>query len=735
MPLKISALISLPFLFCAIVSAASAAGNEALFSIDLTGSDALRSGAYAQAIDEIRKNPGASGTASNLLKLAIAYLHSGDTIKALPFFTSVLTNDTALGPLAWKTMGDVMSKKRPDSALACYNRILQTALPARYRNALFEKICAIIGNDTATIASAAWGPDYLLWWNTHNQPPEPLCAVVDSLIGRREWPAIDSLVTHTLTALPDAAQCTIVKSLDLSGASDSALSAAALFLLGRIAMDCGQFGIAGRRLAASQKRPDFAATVDEQALLRFRGKLAFNEKKFDEAVAALTACIRKFGYASDLGLLVARSYKSLDKNNEAAVWYDRFIARNPRYGARAEILWRRAWIEEALGRPETASAFYGKIYKSYPRSSRAEEAFVRRALCFYRAEKYDSVVRMLTLFETKNPASPLLPAARYWKAKSLLGLNSVDTAKTRLAELARQDPSDYYAFRARDLLTLLGDSINSHLALDTASDNEQALRWLDSAAPAAPSDKTLLPDDSLNVRRGLFCASIGGIVDAEIFLEAAELSCPENLSLEFRIATFYRSIGALPQAARSGRRLSWRIPAAQRDSVPFPVLMVMYPFYYSGIVNSEAPRRGIDPSLVLGIIRQESIFNPSIVSSAGAIGLMQIMPSTGAFLARDLGEPFSADTLYRPSANIRYGTLYLRKLLDQFNENEVLALASYNGGPPNAREWYVRNRDKDFDLFVEDIDFSETRNYVKKVLANCWFYRRLSRIGHFCPSR
>jgi soluble lytic murein transglycosylase-like protein len=223
-------------------------------------------------------------------------------------------------------------------------------------------------------------------------------------------------------------------------------------------------------------------------------------------------------------------------------------------------------------------------------------------------------------------------------------------------------------------------------------------------------------------------AATGNTADAEIFLEPVDLAYPGNLSLTFRRAAFYRSIGALPQASRTGRRLSWRIPAEYRKDIPLPVYALMYPLHYRDIITSEAVQRNIDPCFVFAVIRQESVFNPDAVSSAGAIGLMQMMPLTGAALARELGKPFSVDTLYRPSANIRYGTVYLRKLLDQFNENDVLALASYNGGPPNAREWYIRNRDKDLDLFIEDIDFSETRNYVKRVLANYWFYRRLIRI-------
>lgn len=734
---KNNTVVLFAWLFCSIVPAAGAENDDALFSIDSCGNGALQAGAYREALEKLRKSSAAADTAARLYKLAVVSLYSGDTARALSFFKAAPKNDTALKPLVWEAVGDLIVKRQPDSAFACYVKTLEAVVPPRYRSRIFNKISAIVGNDTSKLVSAAFWQDYAQWWNARRTfPDEPLCGLVDSLITLGEWLRIDSLVTHTLTALSDSVQCIIVKALDralLSGTrlSDSVLSAASLFLLGRIAMDCGQFGIAERMLAASRGKSGFAAAVNDKVLLRFRGKLSFFKRKYEEAVTALTRCIRQFGYESDIGLLVARAYKNLDSIGKSAEWYDLFITHNPRYPAMAEILWRRAWIEEERGSAQGALKFYQRIFKYYPRSSRADESFVRHALCYYRMEKYRTALKAFTVFEAQNAESPFCAAACYWKAKCFMALDKLDSAKARFAELAQREPYDYYAHRARDFLALFGDSANARFSIDTVCNSDRALRWLDSAA--AMSQKPLLSADSFNIRRGLLLAATGKAAEAEVFLEPVDLAYPGNLSLTFRLAAFYRSCGALPQASRTGRRLSWRIPAEYRKGIPLPIYELMYPLYYRDIITSESFQRNIDPCLVFAVIRQESVFNPDAVSSAGAIGLMQMMPSTGAALARELGKPFSIDTLYRPPANIRYGIFYLRKLLDQFNENEVLALASYNGGPPNAREWYVRNRDKDLDLFIEDIGFSETRNYVKRVLANYWFYRRLVRIVRIGP--
>jgi soluble lytic murein transglycosylase len=142
-------------------------------------------------------------------------------------------------------------------------------------------------------------------------------------------------------------------------------------------------------------------------------------------------------------------------------------------------------------------------------------------------------------------------------------------------------------------------------------------------------------------------------------------------------------------------------------------------------VKTEALKWNLDPSFTYAVIRQESVFDPEVVSPAGAIGLMQIMPATGKTIARELGEPFSIESLYSPEVNIRYGTYYLYKLSKEFDNSREFTLAGYNGGPPKAKEWQERGRDKDPDLMIEGIVFSETRNYVKKVMANFWMYSQI----------
>jgi soluble lytic murein transglycosylase len=126
------------------------------------------------------------------------------------------------------------------------------------------------------------------------------------------------------------------------------------------------------------------------------------------------------------------------------------------------------------------------------------------------------------------------------------------------------------------------------------------------------------------------------------------------------------------------------------------------------------------------VIRQESLFEGFVSSSAGAHGLMQIIPTTGAQIASELGEPlnYTEKDLYRPSVSVQFGTHYLANNLRLFNGDLYAALAAYNGGPGNSLEWKNLAGD-DPDLFLESVRFEETRNYLRNIYEIHIVYRRL----------
>lgn len=149
------------------------------------------------------------------------------------------------------------------------------------------------------------------------------------------------------------------------------------------------------------------------------------------------------------------------------------------------------------------------------------------------------------------------------------------------------------------------------------------------------------------------------------------------------------------------------------------VFMVFYPLKYRSTVEQNANKYNLDVALVLAIINAESRFKNNRVSSAGAIGLMQIMPTTANFIAQELGyENFSVDDLFTPSINIEFGCYYLNYLLKKF-ENVKTVVASYNAGETIVRGWLNDQNYSSDGKTLQEIPFLETQNYCKKV-SDCF---------------
>jgi soluble lytic murein transglycosylase len=147
------------------------------------------------------------------------------------------------------------------------------------------------------------------------------------------------------------------------------------------------------------------------------------------------------------------------------------------------------------------------------------------------------------------------------------------------------------------------------------------------------------------------------------------------------------------------------------------------PLSHASLIREQARNKHLDPALIAAVIYAESKFEPR-TSSAGAEGLMQILPETAYYLAHlSGGSRFTASDLATPSVNVAYGSYYLRYLLDHYNGSELLAVAAYNGGLANVDNWVSRARAAGHPLDASAIPFPETREYVQRVLSAQRAYR------------
>ncbi|MGI9220899.1 MAG: transglycosylase SLT domain-containing protein [Woeseiaceae bacterium] len=184
-------------------------------------------------------------------------------------------------------------------------------------------------------------------------------------------------------------------------------------------------------------------------------------------------------------------------------------------------------------------------------------------------------------------------------------------------------------------------------------------------------------------------------------------------------------IGFLPteqkmQAAKLANRWGWHSRAISTiaSAGHYDDLALRYPLPYHSTFEQHAAQASIPSQWAYGIARSESLFMRDVRSSAGAIGLMQLMPATGKEVAETISLPYyGIDTLTNPQSNIRLGTSYLGQMAKRYGGNRVLATAAYNAGPHRVDRWLPPNGKQDARIWIENIPFNETRKYVRRVLA------------------
>ncbi|EIK44978.1 lytic murein transglycosylase, putative, lmt23A [Cellvibrio sp. BR] len=277
---------------------------------------------------------------------------------------------------------------------------------------------------------------------------------------------------------------------------------------------------------------------------------------------------------------------------------------------------------------------------------------------------------------------------RYWQARTMeeLGIKEIN-GETPMAIYNTVAPArSFYGFLAADKT-----GINYHL-LDR---------------PVVVSDEQVRAVENSQ-----------GMLRAREFLDRGNLSAATR---EF----FYSARRMKPeQAAIAGRlaeRWGWHRHGIQvmAEAQLWDELQVRFPIVYQDHVTKAAKQTSVNPLLIFAVARQESAFMHDAKSPAGAVGLMQLLPSTAKQTAQKSGMSFNAQDLIKPDKNIALGSRYLDYLLGVFDGNRILAAAAYNAGPSRVRQWMnkEKNAQLPYDVWIETIPFKETRGYVQNILS------------------
>ena len=353
----------------------------------------------------------------------------------------------------------------------------------------------------------------------------------------------------------------------------------------------------------------------------------------------------------------------------------------------AALAWVGAGLRaEAQGRAADAAAAYRRAVAARPDSHEAAEARWRLGWLAMRAGRIPDAVARFRAAAAAAPSRGEAARAWYWAARAVEAGGGDATPFLRVA--AERYPLAYYGQRARARLGHPAPALPPTL-------------------PHAPSDAAAAPAHEELARLGFDADAAEAAEDA---LEASrDLRVVRVLAEVYaRLGDVRRSVGFAEEALAGGMRdeAVWRLA---------------YPRVFWQEAAAAAAAAGIDPLLLLALVREESRYDPAAVSPAGAVGLAQLLPSTARALAGDV--PTDAARLKDPTLNLTLGARYLRMQLDRFHGDLRLALAAYNAGPGNARRWM--GLDPDPDYLVEKLDFAETRAYVRRVLGSYGIYRLL----------
>lgn len=303
--------------------------------------------------------------------------------------------------------------------------------------------------------------------------------------------------------------------------------------------------------------------------------------------------------------------------------------------------------------------------------------------------------QVLQAISAMTPAEQRDPAWVYWKARALQASAS---APTKDADALRT--------QGRDLLESIAGQMNFYGKLAT-EDLGRSITLPPVPAPFTAEERANAVRNP-GLDRGLALIALGlrgegvrewnfslrGMTDREL-LAAADMACDRQV---------------------------WDrcINASDRTRVEID-LNTRFPMPYRKELLAKAREIGVDPAYVYGLIRQESRFIIDARSSVGASGLMQVMPATARWTAKKIGLPFTPDLITDRDTNLRIGTSYLKLVLDDFGGSQAMAAAAYNAGPGRPRRWREGPRLEPA-IWAENIPFSETRDYVKKVLSNATYY-------------
>lgn len=351
-------------------------------------------------------------------------------------------------------------------------------------------------------------------------------------------------------------------------------------------------------------------------------------------------------------------------------------------------------------------SIYKKIIREYPHGDFASESMWEMMWDDYKHKKYKQALKISKIHRHKFKNSNASVKVLFWTGKIFEKQNKKQQALNCYDEVLKNYNTSYYAFRANGRIK----------ALKNKKDPMWSVSYKNRLNDSVFSIKNPYPAYKMYAKYGREFLELVEIGDFELVSNYDITDELLDSWVDFKKGK--SSISCLK--ARNIIDAQYPNPAINND-----VCKLAFPLHYVEEINSASKRNRLDAAIIISIIKEESHFNPEIKSTADALGLMQLLPSTAAHIADRNGLNYSQSSdLLKPKTNIKLGSTFLKSLYND-SGNMLYAVASYNAGPGAVKKWINNYNSNDLDAFVEDIPYPETQNYVKKVYRSYWCYKRL----------
>lgn len=401
---------------------------------------------------------------------------------------------------------------------------------------------------------------------------------------------------------------------------------------------------------------------------------------------------------------VVASTHALGDDDEFKELTEDFVARHPVHPLAAEALHELARSYVLDDEDGKAAEIYTRLFERFPTGAFAERAAWKAGWWAYREKNFRETIRVFERAAATFPRSDYRPSWLYWSGRAYDQVGDARAATDRYRLTATDYLNTYYGRLAWRLLEQHNEA--------TVTPGVQ--RALVTPPPPPPT-----------------VARIADLIDAGLYrpalneLQYAQKVWGDSPRLQATIALVHNKMGNLRLGINAMRRAYPQFMAAGGEALPVEILRIIFPLDHWPLLKGNAEAHGLDPYLLAALAAQESTFDPQIRSSANAIGLLQVLPSTGRRYARKVGmRGFTERSLENPEINARLGTQYFADLVERFGGHHY-ALASYNAGEHRVVRWNDEAPGLPQDEWIDNIPFPETQNYVKRILGTADDYRRL----------